>query len=233
LPRLRPVLLLTFALFAACQGAPDARPPRACTLALLKTGPRTEPLVGDERSKVFAGHFANMLRLAQEGHLLLAGPYGQQKSDQTLRGLFVLDTADRAQARALAETDPGFQAGVFRFEYHDLTTSAALQSCIQEELATRAEAEKQGKTPKPGEGGRTYVLLTAANGAMAEAALAGNPAVLMQGRLDGGGAFVLLDSKDLAAAQVVLAPCATKLGEHVLDEWFGSGLLATLPQRKA
>ena len=226
-------LPLFLVLFSACCAAPEPSALRACTLALLKTGPRTEPLVGDERTKVFAGHFANMARLAKEGHLLLAGPYGAERSDKTLRGLFVLDTADRAQATALAETDPGFQAGVFRFEYHGLTTSAALRSCVNEELATRAEAEKQGKTTKPGEGGRTYVLLTAVDGAAAERALTGNEAVLMHGRLDNGSAFVLLDAKDVAAAKAMLARCGAALGEHALDEWFGSGLLATLPQRKA
>jgi len=235
MPRCRRSLAAVLA-FAACQAtpAPEAPPGSlACTLAILKTGPRTEPLGKDENAKVFGGHFANMARLAKEGHLLLAGPYGEHRSDPALRGLFVLATPDRARAVQLAESDPAFQAGVFRFEFHALVTSAALRAHIAEELALHEAAERAGTPRKPGEGGRVYVLVTAANGAAVEATLAGNPAVLMHARLDGTKGFVLLDSKDVAAAKVLLEPFAAKLGECVLDEWFGSGSLVQLPQRKA
>lgn len=235
MPRCYQPTLLFAVLFAlaACRSAPlpAAPEPLACTLVLLKTGPRTEPLTKEENAKVFGGHFANMGRLANEGLLLVAGPYGEHRSDAALRGLFVLATADRAHARQLAESDPTFAAGVFRFEFHDLTTGAALRAHLADELAVRAAAEREGKQLKPGESGRVYVLLTAANGVATEAAIAGNPAVLMQARLDGTQSFMLLDARDLTAANALLAPVAARIGPYVLDEWFSSGGLAKLPQR--
>ena len=146
---------------------PEAEPPLHCTLVLLKTGPRTEPLTPAERSEVFGGHFANMQRLAREGHLLVAGPYGA--NDASLRGLFVLDTAQPELAKVLAETDPGFRAGVFAFEFHALETEAPLRAFLAAELEAQDEAERAGRVLQPGEGGRTYTLLTAEDGDAAAA----------------------------------------------------------------
>ncbi len=114
---------------SACATPTAPTQPRLdATLVVLKTGPRTEPLSTTERASVFGGHFANMERLARAGDLLLAGPYGAERADPTRRGIFVLDTADLGHAHALAETDPGFKAGVFRFDYHALSTAAALRA---------------------------------------------------------------------------------------------------------
>lgn len=235
MPRSRVPLSLLAVLLAtlgACHSAPERAGQLACTLVLIKTGSRTEPLSKEENTKAFAGHFANMERLAKAGHLLVAGPYGEGRSDKALRGIFVLDTPDRARARELAESDPAFQAGVFLFEFHDFVTQAPLRAYIQDELAAREAAERAGKKLSPGEGGRTYVWLTAVNGAEAAAALAGNPAVLLQARLDETKWFVLLDAVDVAAANALLEPLGARLGPYVLDGWFGSRKLTSLPQRQ-
>lgn len=217
---------------SGCESAPEPGPTLSCTLVLLKTGPRAEPLNAAEQKEVFGGHFANMQRLAREGHLLLAGPYGKEKTDASLRGLFVLDTAEQQRAKALAETDPGFQAGVFAFEFHVLETEAPLRAFLAAELAVQDEAERAGRKLQPGEGGRMYTLLTADDGDAAAAALAGNPAVLLFARLDRKRAFAVLDAKDLEQARTVLAPVAARLGNHGLDAWFASGGLADLPNQK-
>lgn len=224
------IVVFVLVLAAACQSTPPAPQPLAATLVLLKTGPRSEPLTSAERSQVFGGHFGNMQRLAREGHLLVAGPYGKQKSDPGLRGLFVLDTADPERARQLAETDPGFQAGVFRLEYHALSTKAPLRAVLAADLADQDAAVREGRTPEPGEGGRGYVLLTVENGAAAEALLASHPSALWFARLDGTRAFALLDALDRTAAQEVLRPLLAQLGATRFDEWFGSGRLASLPR---
>jgi uncharacterized protein YciI len=225
---------LAFLLLAACSNAPPERGVRGldCTLVLLKTGPRTEPMSREQQNEVFRGHFANMERLAKEGRLLVAGPYGKQKSDPSLRGIFVLDTGDRDAARALAETDPGFTSRVFRFEYHALTTAAPLRECSAADLAAREAIRASGRTPQPGEGGRSYVLLTA-DGREAHEALTDLPGVLLLARLDRTRTFALLDAKDLDAAAPLLAPCELRLGSYTLDEWFGSGKLAELPTMAA
>jgi uncharacterized protein YciI len=224
------VLFVVLALLAACSAAPFPAP--AYTLVQLKTGTRTG-LSADERREVFAGHFANMERLAREGRLLLAGPYGQQRSDPALRGIFVLATADAATARAWAETDPAYLANVFRLEYSPLATNAALRAQLAADLAAQAAIKASGRTPAPGEGGRGYVLLTADDGEAAARALATHPAVLLLGQLDGRRAFVVLDAKNLDAATQLLAPVAPQLGTFTLDEWFATGLLVDLPLRVA
>jgi uncharacterized protein YciI len=219
------VSLSWLAACGASPSAPAAPAPLECTLVLLKTGPRTEPMSAEERSKMFNGHFANIQRLARERHLLVAGPFGKTKSDAALRGLFVLDTNDVARAKTLAESDPGFAAGVFQFEFHTLSTVAALRAQLDVELAA------MDANAPPGANIRGYVLLTADDGASAFAALAGHASVLMAARLDGTKALVLLDAADIAAANALLAPMATKLGAFRLDEWSASKLLVDLPKR--
>jgi uncharacterized protein YciI len=239
MPRVfRPPLAVLSSLVAlACHAPAPSAPPAApaplapaYTLVQLKTGPVTR--LDEAASKqVFGGHFANMQRLAREGALLLAGPYGKAKSDAALRGLFVLATADRAEAKAWADSDPACQAGVFRCEFAALATPADLRAQVAADLA-REDAQKASGVPrKPGEGMRGYVLLTAAHGAAATPAFAGHPAALLVGQLEGGRALVLLDAKDLAAAEAILAPLRPRLGEVALDEWYATDLLVDLPKR--
>src|SRR5690349_4562277 len=63
---------------------------RSYVLVILKTGPKRIP-AGPERDAMFKGHFANMERLASEGKLVLAGPFGDREGDW--RGLFIFDVA--------------------------------------------------------------------------------------------------------------------------------------------
>jgi uncharacterized protein YciI len=218
-------------LFHSCNTKPAQPVSREYTFVWIKTGTRTAPLPPAEREEVFRGHFANMAKLSRAGHLLLAGPYGKERSDASLRGIFMLDTADPATARQLAETDPGFLAGEFRFDYAKFTTTAALAAQRLADLAAHDAIVATGRTPAPGEGGRGYVWLTAANEGAAAAALTGMTQVLLFASTSDGRAIVLLDAATKADAERLVAPLATPLGNHVLDEWYGSGLLTALPTR--
>lgn len=199
-----------------------------CTLAVLRPGPRTAPLSEAERGQVFGGHFANMTRMAKAGQLLLAGPYGAERSDPTLRGLFVFDTADEARAREWAATDPGVQAGVFALEFHPLSIGVDLREVLAAGLQRLADAEAAGRTPPPGEGARSYVLLTAEDGVSAAALLTDQPFVVATATLDGDRLLCWLDAADCAAAGALLEPLAARLGAHHLDDWFGSDRLAAV-----
>ncbi len=223
-----PVLVVLSGACAGLTGAPQETP---FTLVLIKTGPRTEALGKEEQARVFGGHFANMERLGREGRLLVAGPFGADRSDPTLRGIFVLDTADLAEARTLAETDPGFQAGVFRFEYHTIATAAPLRAHRAAEAARLDAAEKAGAKPEPGAWGRPFALITAEEGQTARAVLADHPGVLLSARLDGARAWFLFDAKDAAAARMQLAPVADRAGPLAIDDWFGSRSLVELRER--
>lgn len=95
---------------------------RSYVLVLLKTGPATIE-DAEERSKLFAGHFSNMSRLAEEGKLVLAGPLDGENG---MRGLFVLAVSEVEDARALVQTDPAVAAGIFAPEFHQFYGTAGL-----------------------------------------------------------------------------------------------------------
>ncbi|MBL8750397.1 MAG: hypothetical protein JNK78_14640 [Planctomycetes bacterium] len=216
--------ILVCVLFAACAQQLD------CTLVYLKTGPRRTEVQGADLQKVMGGHLGNIQRLFREKRLLVAGPFGRQKSDAALRGIFVLDTDDREVARSLAESDPGVAAGVFALEYHAISTTAPLRECAAAELAADEAATKAGTPRAMGEGMRGYVLLTAESGDAAAAELAADPAVLWFATLDDDQAFVLLDARDQAGAKSVLGERMARLGAVRLDEWMATDRLAELPK---
>lgn len=97
---------------------------RQYVLAILKTGPKDAEIKGDERAKLFKGHFDNIKRLSAEGKMAVAGPFG--KNDKAFRGLFILAVPTVEEAKSLAETDPTVKAGVFVVEYVPWYGAAAL-----------------------------------------------------------------------------------------------------------
>jgi uncharacterized protein YciI len=106
---------------AARVGA-DERGMRRYVLVILRTGPVRVP-DGDARKAMFAGHFANIQRLSDQGKLVLAGPFSADPDGW--RGLFLLAVDDVAEARRLTETDPVVVNGEMVAEYHPWYGSAA------------------------------------------------------------------------------------------------------------
>ena len=96
---------------------------RGYVLVILKTGPTRVP-DGPARDAMFAGHFANMERLAKAGKLAVAGPFSKDPSGW--RGLYVFAVGSVDEARELAETDPVVVQGEMIAEYHPWYGSAAL-----------------------------------------------------------------------------------------------------------
>ena len=100
----------------------DERGMRRYVLVILKTGPTRVP-DGEKRDAMFAGHFANMERLAEEGKLVLAGPF--DKDPGGWRGLFVFAVDSIDEAKALTATDPVIANGEMVADYHPWYGSAA------------------------------------------------------------------------------------------------------------
>ena len=231
-------LTLAGSLASGCAGTGgSADPPaRSYTLVLIKTGPNSGQLSAEETRTLFAGHFANMQRMAEERQLLMAGPFGETRHDPALRGIFVLDTGDLDRAREIASTDPPTQAGIFVLDFHALSTDAPLcamhERVMELDAQAEAQAKAEGRERKPGEGGRSFVLLTAEDGQRAMRALRAAPAglVLMAARLDGSQTFALLDAPDPDAARARLGETASQLGPFVLDGWYASAELVHLPE---
>ena len=230
--------LLAACLFLLPLGCASAPPPLGSlpgehvhTFVRLRTGARPFPLAKEQRGAMFQGHFDNMTKLARAGELVVAGPYGTRKSADDLRGVFVLATDEPMRAQQLAETDPGFQQGEFRFDFTRFGTTADLRAQLAADMAALDAIAASGRTPKPGEGGRAYVWLWANSYDAARQALGGESKVLLWGRCADGRGLLLLDAADRDAASALLAPVVDRLGAHELDEWFGSGLLIELPRR--
>jgi uncharacterized protein YciI len=219
---MHPIVLGSSLLLTACCAAE----PLSYTLVQLRTGGVTK--LDPQQQQLFGGHFANMERMAKAGQLLVAGPYGSDKSASDLRGVFVLDTDQRARATAWAETDPAFQADVFRLEYHGLSTTAPLRELHRHEIDQLTARELAGDKPAPGDGIRCYFLLRAASGQEARRRLQGQPGVLLTADHDTTALWAVLDATSRERAEAIIAPLAGLSGEVVLDEWWASGSLAEI-----
>jgi uncharacterized protein len=90
---------------------------------ILKTGSNTTASP-EERKKYFEGHMANINKLAQEGKLVVAGPF--MKNERNYRGIFIFNSKTVEEAQKLVETDPAVQAKIFDVELTPWYSSAAL-----------------------------------------------------------------------------------------------------------
>ena len=90
--------------------------------AYLKKGPNRNQ-DSSESAKIQQGHMANINRLADEGKLVLAGPFFD---DTEIRGIFIFDVATIEEAQALINTDPAVKSGRLTMELHPWYGSAAL-----------------------------------------------------------------------------------------------------------
>ena len=77
-------------------------------LVLLKKGPSWTAEKNDRTKAIQEGHMANIKRLWEEKKMIIAGPMGD---DGDTRGVFVFAAASRAEAQALAASDPAVAAG--------------------------------------------------------------------------------------------------------------------------
>ncbi len=66
-------------------------------------------------NKLQKGHMDNMSRLAKEGKLIVAGPFGD---DSNWRGIFIFDCETQQEVEQLLSTDPMIKAGRLGYEVH-------------------------------------------------------------------------------------------------------------------
>ncbi|MDT8402023.1 MAG: YciI family protein [Bacteroidales bacterium] len=77
-----------------------------------------------EAARLQRAHLDNITRLAQEGILLLAGPF---LDDTDIRGIYIFNVSTIEEAEKLTGSDPAIKAGVLKMELHPWYGSAALQ----------------------------------------------------------------------------------------------------------
>ena len=95
---------------------------RKYVMAFLKRGPNRERST-EESKKLQAAHIENIGRMAEEGKLVLAGPFFE---DGELRGIYIFNVNSIEEAEALTNTDPAIQAGSLIMELKEWYGSAGL-----------------------------------------------------------------------------------------------------------
>jgi len=112
----------------------DERGMKQYVFCILKTGSNTTA-TAEQKDKLFKGHMANITKLAQEGKLVLAGPF--MKNDKNYRGFYIFNVATIEEAKALVATDPAVKENLLEAELTPWYGTAALQEIlkIHEKLA--------------------------------------------------------------------------------------------------
>jgi uncharacterized protein YciI len=90
-------------------------------MALLKAGPNRDQ-DSITAAQLQRAHMDNIFRLADEGKLVVAGPF---LDDGDLKGIYVFNVTTVEEARVLTESDPAVKAGRLIMELHPWYGSAA------------------------------------------------------------------------------------------------------------
>lgn len=81
----------------------------------LLRGYQAEDYSKEELAEIQDGHMKNMDKMAEQGKLLVAGPFGD---DGEKRGILIMDCATLEEAEELVNNDPAIKAGRLRAEMH-------------------------------------------------------------------------------------------------------------------
>lgn len=100
---------------------------KAYVMAFLKKGPN-RPTDSTERANLQAAHMKNIGRLADDGKLIVAGPF---LDNQEIRGIYIFNVSSVEEAKLLTETDPAIKAGSLVMELHPWYGSAALIETVK------------------------------------------------------------------------------------------------------
>jgi uncharacterized protein YciI len=79
-------------------------------LVILRRGDNVEQIPKEQAAEIQRQHLAHMGRLAEQGKILIAGPFSDQQ-DKSMRGMCLYRCASIDEARRLAEEDPAVKAG--------------------------------------------------------------------------------------------------------------------------
>lgn len=211
-------------------------------LVYLTSGPKSGQGSKEDRQAMFAGHMGNIKRLADEGVLVVAGPFSKP-TDPTWRGIFVLAVDSTDKALALAATDPGVRAGEFTPVVRLMRASPVLHRTMEFER----ELEKQQKDAAPRDPSsppaniRAYVMVTTADEARTLNAidrLGWRDRIVWSGDFLPGLAKTAINSDANQAAQAVFVLDATDpaevktsltdAGDIAVDSWWSTTSLLKL-----
>src|SRR5262245_52606405 len=123
---------------AKAKPAKDAAAPTVrYSLGLLSRGPAWTPERSLRADSLQAGHMANIVRMANLGALVAAGPF---EEDQDLRGLFVF-APDTGGLDTLLADDPAIAAGRLECRLHTWVAPPGLGEEYRQRTAARGSGE--------------------------------------------------------------------------------------------
>lgn len=122
-------------LLAAETGA-DNYGMRQYIFANLVAGPNRDH-APEEAARLQRAHLDNIIKMAEDGKLVLAGPF---MDDQEVRGIYIFAVETIEEARELTNSDPAIQAGRLQMELRPWYGSAALMKL--NEIGERLSKEK-------------------------------------------------------------------------------------------
>lgn len=104
---------------------------KSYVLAILKTGSNTTT---DKAfiDSCFRGHMNNIIRLVDEGKLIVAGPL--VKNENTYRGIFIFNVPTIEEAEELVLTDPAINSKLLDADLYSWYGSAALPEYLDAAL---------------------------------------------------------------------------------------------------
>jgi len=91
-------------------------------MAFLKAGPKRDQ-DSATAAQIQQAHMDNINRLAEEGKLVVAGPFLDKGE---MRGIFIFNVTSIEEAKTLTESDPAVQSGRLIMELHPWYGSAAM-----------------------------------------------------------------------------------------------------------
>ena len=84
-------------------------------LVILRAGDNPPQIEPERAMEIQRAHLAHMKGLADQGKLVIAGPFSDQ-ADKTMRGMCLYRVGSIDEARRLAEDDPAVKAGRLKVE---------------------------------------------------------------------------------------------------------------------
>ena len=92
-------------------------------MAFLKKGPNRDHSE-EEAANIQRAHLDNIVRMAEAGQLVLAGPFSA--NDEGLQGIYIFNVDSVEKARELTATDPAIKEGRLMMELYPWYGSAGL-----------------------------------------------------------------------------------------------------------
>lgn len=215
-------------LLAGCNASAQKRHDADFVFVYLKSGPKSGQGDKDTRQKMFAGHMANIRRLADEKKLVIAGPFAKP-ADKTWRGILIMDVTKTEEAKALAATDPGVQAGEFVADAHAMRASGSLRNLLAFEGELKRETGNEPVAPgQPPKNIRAYVMITCEDFQHTGAAVSRSTlrdAVVWSGQFSGTPrGVIVVDATDAEQVRTSLKDA----GACAIDGWWSTVSLMRL-----